>query len=332
MTQKKIDVAILGATGVVGQKAIALLKSSPLFEVKELVASDRRTGQVYGEVVDWREGHCELPSEVAKITLKSFENLTSPFVVSCLPSDMAEIMEPKLAEQGKFIFSNASTFRMQSNVPLLVPEINASHLSLLKNQNTAGKIITNPNCSAVGVTLALAPLKEIGEIMHVSVVTMQSSSGAGYPGVPSLDLMNNTIPHIDSEFEKVTEETKKILGEAGKAATFAVSTHVHRVPVMFGHTATLHVTFKNRVTASEALMAYQKWNQKFPNLFVLHETKGRPQPMRDLKSDDMRAHIGHLRQGDLPNMLGLVVLTHNLVRGAAGAVIANMTAFQQQNL
>jgi aspartate-semialdehyde dehydrogenase len=144
--------------------------------------------------------------------------------------------------------------------------------------------------------------------------------------------MNNTIPHIESEFEKLTEETKKILGGLQKEAPFAVTAHVHRVPVMFGHSATLHITFKNNISCEAALDAYQKWNQKFTDLFVIHETKGRPQPMRDLKSDDMRAHIGHLRRGDLPNMLGLVVLTHNLVRGAAGAVIANMTAFHKQNL
>jgi aspartate-semialdehyde dehydrogenase len=236
-------------------------------------------------------------------------------------------MEPALAQMGKFVFSNASTFRMNDDVPLLVPEINEAHLSLLALQKTKGKIITNPNCSAVGVTLALAPLVELGVIEHVSVVTLQSSSGAGHPGVPSLDLMNNTIPHIENEFEKITEETKKILGSPSSPAKFKVTTHVHRVPVMFGHTATLHVQFKDNIDLASVKNIYAKWNQKFPGLFVMHETKGRPQPMRDLTSDDMRAHLGHLRLGDAPNILGMVVLTHNLVRGAAGAVIANMHTY-----
>lgn len=329
---KKIDVAILGASGVVGQKAIALLQDSPHFHVNEVVASDKRIGQKFQDSVDWRETNCNLPIDVGNLILKNALDCKSPFIVSCLPTEMATILEPQLAAAGKLVFSNASSFRMEKNVPLLVPEINEAHLKLLSDQRTLGKIITNPNCSAVGVTLALAPLMELAAIDHVSVVTMQSASGAGLPGVSSLDLMGNTIPHIENEFQKITEETKKILGLINAPANFAISTHVHRVPVHFGHTATLHITFKESVNPQDAISQFQKWNQKFPDLFLLHDINGRPQPLRDLTANDMRAHIGHIRQGDKPNILGLIVLTHNLVRGAAGAVIANMTAYLKNTL
>ncbi|MDJ1305429.1 MAG: aspartate-semialdehyde dehydrogenase [Candidatus Midichloria sp.] len=321
------SVAILGATGVVGQKAIALLASNPRFNIIELVASDQRIGQTFGEVCDWREPIMSLPQDISKIKLSSAQDLKADFIVSCLPADVAEVVEPALAKQGKIVFSNASAFRMHKNVPLLVPEINFNHLSLLEKQETKGKIITNPNCSVVGVTLALAPLVNLGEIEHVSVVTLQSISGAGYPGVPSLDILGNTIPHISNEVEKITEETKRILGTAENYAGFSVTTHVHRVPVMYGHTVTLHVMFKESVRPEQAIEAYLAWNKKCSELFVIHNKNGRPQSTKDLSHNDMCAHIGHLRQGDKPNIIGLVCLTHNLVRGAAGAVIANMESY-----
>lgn len=317
-------VAILGATGVVGQKAIALLFTNPRFKIIELVASDQRIGQTFGEICDWRESMMNMPKEFAEMKLNDAQNLQAEFVVSCLPDNVAKELEPMLAAQGKIVFSNASTFRMHQKVPLLVPEINEAHLSLLTQQKTKGKIIANPNCSAVGVTLALAPLVKLGTIEHVSAVTLQSVSGAGYPGVSALDILGNTVPHIPNEAEKITEETKKILGDISKNATFAVSTHVHRVPVMYGHSVTLHIMFKEAVTPTKAIAAYEAWNVDYPDLFILHTQNGRPQATKDLRYDDMRLHIGHLQQGDKPNILGLVALSHNLVRGAAGAVIANM--------
>ena len=314
-----IHVAILGATGVVGQKAIALLSSNPNFEIIELVASNERIGKAYREVCDWRE---------PLIRLSDFENLKAEFIISCLPAEIAEKIEPMLAVQGKIVFSNASRFRMEDNIPLLVPEINSQHLSLLKSQTTKGKIITNPNCSAVGISLALAPLMRIGEIDHVSSITMQSVSGAGYPGVSSLDILGNTIPHIEGEAEKITEETKKILGSTNKAASFAVTTHVHRVPVIYGHTATLHISFKQEVDLNLAIKSYKDWNLLGEEeLFILHANLSRPQAIKDLLHDDMRVHISNIRIGDKKNILGLVVLSHNLVRGAAGAVIANMESY-----
>ncbi|WHQ46838.1 MAG: aspartate-semialdehyde dehydrogenase [Candidatus Midichloria sp.] len=321
------SIAILGATGVVGQKVIALLANNPRFNIIELVASDQRIGQAFGEACDWREPIMPLPEKISKIKLSSDQDLKADFIVSCLPSDIAEVLEPALAKQGKIVFSNASAFRMHENIPLLVPEINFDHLSLLRKQKTKGKIITNPNCSAVGVTIALAPLMRLGEIEHVSVVTLQSISGAGYPGVPSLDILGNTIPYISSEAEKITEETKRILGTAENYAEFSITTHVHRVPVMYGHTVTMHVMFKESVRSEQAIESYLAWNKKYSELFLIHNKSGRPQSTKDLAHNDMRAHIGHLRQGDKPNIIGLVCLTHNLVRGAAGAVVANIESY-----
>jgi len=322
-----ISVAILGATGMVGQKAIALLSSNPHFDIIELVASDQRIGQSFQDICDWRELLIPLPKKIAALTMSTIYNLKADFIISCLPSDVAEVVEPILAEQGKVVFSNASPFRLHKNIPLLIPEVNLHHLQLIKKQETAGKIITNPNCSATGASLAIAPLMEVGEIDHISIVTLQSISGAGYPGIPSFDILGNTIPHINGESTKITEETKRILGDIENPAKFAITTQVHRVPVLYGHTITLHVTFKESIKINQALESYDAWNKKYPNLFLFHNENGRPQSSKDLTHDDMRAHIGHLCQGDKPNIINLVCLTHNLVRGAAGAVISNMEAY-----
>ena len=320
-----ISVAILGATGVVGQKAIALLQGLPEFKITELVASEQRIGSKYKDVADWREPLMPMPQAIGEMTLKAAQEVTAEFVVSCLPSDTAEHIEPMLAQKGKIIFSNASAFRMHPYVPLLVPEINKDHLCLLEGQSSQGKIITNPNCAAVGATLAIAPLMSLGAIKHISIVTLQSSSGAGYPGVPSMDLLSNTIPHIEGEADKIVAEVKRILGTPTQRADFDVTAHVHRVPVLYGHTVKLHMHFDRDVTIPQATGCYQQWNQQFPDLFQLHERLGRPQPAKDLRHDDYRIHIGHLSAHK--NVLGLVSLSHNLVRGAAGAVIMNMLAY-----
>jgi len=324
---KKKSVAILGANGLVGQKAIALLHKSQYFEIKELVASEKRIGSYYKDICLWKEELLNLPDEISSIKMSDVNTLKSEFIISCIPSDAAMSIEPMLAKQGKIVFSNASAFRMHTDVPLIVPEINKEHLSVINKQKTPGKIITNPNCSTVGVTLGLAPLLDIGIINHVSVVTMQSLSGAGYPGIPAMDILGNTIPHIESEAEKITEETKKILSSTNNHNQFYVTSHVHRVPVLYGHSITLHVDFQNDIKIEEAVESYKKWNNIHKNLFVLHSSKDRPQVSRDLLHDDMRAHIGNLRKGDRSNILGLVILTNNLVRGAAGAAIRNMETY-----
>jgi aspartate-semialdehyde dehydrogenase len=174
---------------------------------------------------------------------------------------------------------------------------------------------------------ALRPLQDLGVIEHVNVVTMQSLSGAGYPGVPSFDLIGNVIPHISGEEDKIQAETKKILGEVESPARFGVTVHVHRVPVLYGHLVALHVRFASAVTARDVRAQFTAWNEKFPGLFVIHDRPDRPQPARDLSAYDMSFHVGRIKQGDDPRVVGLVSLGHNLVRGAAGAAIANMEAF-----
>lgn len=321
------DVAILGATGIVGQKVIALLQCHKKFKIAELVASEHKKGMQYKQACVWRDPNTILDPKIAEMHLKSLHNIESHFVISCLPSEIASEIELKLSSEGKIIFSNASAFRMQPDVPLLIPEINPHHLALLNKQSAKGKIITNPNCVVVGLSLALAPLLELGQIQHVSVVTLQSTSGAGYNGVSSMDLLGNTIPHIQGEAEKITEETKKILGEPKMPVDFAITTNVHRVPVLFGHTLTLHATFVSPIHQKDALNQYLKWNDIHGELFVLHDDPYRPQATKDLSSDDMRIHIGHIKAGDRDNILRIVALSHNLVRGAAGAVIANMECY-----
>lgn len=323
----KRSVAVLGATGVVGQKVIALLEDHPRYRVSELAASEARIHQRFEDACDWRETLMPMPERLANMRLIDAHRIQSDVVISCLPAESALVLEPWLAEQGKLVFSNASAFRMDPCVPLLVPEVNPDHLNLLPLQKTPGKMITNPNCSAVGIVLALAPLMQISDILHVSAVTLQSVSGAGYPGIASLDILGNTIPHIPGESGKIVAETKRILGDPSLPASFGMTCHVHRVPVVYGHSATLHVTFARKVQVQELWQAYQQANERHPGLYVLHRLEGRPQPIKDLAADDMRIHIGHVQGGDDPSILGLVVLSHNLVRGAAGAVIANMDGY-----
>ena len=212
----KLSVAILGATGPVGQKAITLLENHPLFEVKELAASEGSVGHIYGERVQWKN-EMPLPDAIAKMKIKPLLDVESKWVISALPADIATTIEPALAERGHIVCSNASAFRMDPRVPLLIPEVNAPHLSLLANQPWKGRILTNPNCSTVFLAGPLGVLRSFGEFEHIHVVTLQALSGAGYPGVPSFDLLGNVIPHIGGEEDKIRLETKKILGTATEA-------------------------------------------------------------------------------------------------------------------
>ncbi len=321
----KIDVAVLGATGPVGQKVISMLAEHPRLQVAELAASDARIGKKYGEVVAWKN-EFPLSPEVANLELRPLLEVQSKLIISALPADVALDIEPQLVARGCVVSSNASAFRMQADVPLLIPEVNAAHLALLSRQTGEGRLLTNPNCSTVFLVSALAPLMELGEIEHVSVVTMQALSGAGYPGVASFDLIGNVIPHIGGEEAKIQEETKRILGGLDQPAKFGVTVHVHRVPVIHGHTIAAHVRFRQPVSAATARSAYLQYQEKFSNFLHLHEAADRPQPARDLNSHDMRVHIGRLKQGDDPNTIGFISLGHNLVRGAAGAAILNLEA------
>jgi aspartate-semialdehyde dehydrogenase len=322
---KKIPVALLGATGPVGQKVITLLAQHPRFELTEVAASEGSVGQLYGERVQWKN-EIELPAAIAKLKIKPLLEVEAQYVISALPAEIAQTVEPALAAKGHIVCSNASAFRMDPKVPLLIPEVNLAHLSLLKQQTTSGKILTNPNCSTVFLAGALAPLLSLGEFDHVSVVTMQALSGAGYPGVPAFDLLGNLIPHIGGEEDKIRLETKRILGSPEHVLDFGVTVHVHRVPVLHGHTVAAHVKFKNAVTAEQVLRKFQDVEKASPNFIKLHIAPDRPQPLRDLTPHDMRIHVGRVKQGD-QGVIGFISMGHNLVRGAAGAAIAILDAY-----
>jgi aspartate-semialdehyde dehydrogenase len=329
MNTKKIAVAVLGATGPVGQKVITLLENHHLFEIKELAASEGSVGHVYGERVLWKN-EMPLPDHIAAMTLKPILDVESKWVISALPTDIALAVEPVLAERGHIVCSNASAFRMDARVPLVIPEVNSSHLSLLSNQPWKGKILTNPNCSTVFLAGPLAVLKDLGELNHVDVVTMQALSGAGYPGVPSFDLLGNLIPHIGGEEDKIRLETKKILGKPDESFKVGITVHVHRVPVMHGHTVAAHLHYKDPVSVDLVLAKLKEVEKSNPNFIKVHTAPDRPQPARDLNPHDMRIHVGRIKQGDAPIVIGFVSLGHNLVRGAAGAAIAILEEYINQ--
>jgi len=322
---KKIPVAILGATGLVGQKAIALIDRHPYFYVSEIAASDKRAGQTFERSVCWREVG-PIPASVRTLKLKMAQEVESPYVLSALPAAAAREIEPFLALRGSFIFTNASACRLHHDVPILIPEINLDHLAVLERQKTAGKIIANPNCTTTFIALALGPLMELGVIEQVSVVTMQAISGAGYPGIDSLNIMGNIIPHIAGEEEKITAETLKILGSLEEPASFGITTHVHRVPVVHGHTIALHIHYTDEVELQEVRDIYLRRNEQWPALYSLHDEVDRPQPALDIGYYDQSAHIGRIKQGAQKNIIGLIVMGDNLVRGAAGASLRNMEA------
>jgi aspartate-semialdehyde dehydrogenase len=320
----KIPVAVLGATGTVGQKAIALIENHSQFFVAEVMASERNVGKVYKDACSWREAGSS-SERVNNLIIKSYQDLESKYVISALPSDIAREVEVYLASKGTHVFSNASAFRMNSKTPILIPEINGSHFELTSLQETPGKIITNSNCSTAFLCMALGPLREAGTIKHVSVTTLQALSGAGYPGVSSFDLIGNVIPNIGGEEEiKIAAETKKILGSANTEADFDMTVHVNRVPVVHGHSMSLHIFFEEEVNTDKVYEIYRNMNEMHPGMYQVYTDEFMPQPARCLEWDDQRVHIGRIKQGGSSNVIGLVALGHNLVRGAAGAAVLNM--------
>ena len=323
---QKLPVAVLGATGPVGQKAITLLENHPRFYVAEVAASEGSAGSIYGERVQWKN-EVPLPKRVSKLKIKSLLEVESKYIISALPTDVALTTEPELAKRGHIVCSNAASFRMHEDVPLLIPEVNLPHLSLLSQQKWSGSILTNPNCSTVFLAGPLGVLRSLGEFEHISVVTLQAISGAGYPGVSSFDILGNIVPHIGGEEDKIRLETKRILGTAEKPLQCGVTVHVHRVPVLHGHTVAAHVQFKKPVKDSEVLECLKAAEAKQPEFIKVHTSHDRPQPLRDLHPHDMRIHVGRIKQGDRPDTVGFISLGHNLVRGAAGAAIAILDAY-----
>ncbi len=332
-----IEVGILGATGVVGQQFVARLAHHPWFRPRWLAASERSEGRAYRSVAPWRLA-TPIPDGIGDVTVgPCVPNLGPKVVFSALDASVAGDIEGAFAAAGHIVVSNARNYRMDPLVPLLVPEVNADHLSVLAEQrcqkNWKGAIVTNPNCSTVVLAMALAPLRRF-DIRAAVVSTMQAVSGAGYPGVPSLDILGNVVPFIGGEEEKVESETLKILGgDAGRLPHCAViSAHTNRVPVVDGHTMTVSADLLSKPPLDEVRAALESFvgrpqelelpSAPTPPIVVMKEAN-RPQPRLDADlGDGMAVSVGRLRPCPVLHCR-FVALGHNTVRGAAGAAILN---------
>jgi aspartate-semialdehyde dehydrogenase len=348
MSTERIEVGVLGATGMVGQHFINFLQGHPWFDLTWLGASDRSAGKHYKDAATWHlSGNA--PANVASQIVRESKPGNAPkLLFSAMDASVATEIERAFAEAGHIVVSNSRNHRMESDVPLLVPEVNPDHLKLLVAQSEArgwkGRIVTNPNCSTVVLTMALAPLKEFG-IERVLVTTMQAISGAGYPGVSSIDINANVVPFIGGEEEKMQQETQKILGEfAGdhiKPLAAAVSAHCNRVPVFDGHTIAVSVDLKAKPSMHEVRQAMESFTSapqhrnlpSAPSRPVQYmEEKDRPQPRKDVERDrGMACFVGRLREC---NVLGykFIALGHNTVRGAAGAAVLNAELMHSEGL
>src|ERR1700694_635274 len=351
MSSGRVRVGILGATGMVGQRFVQLLANHPGFIVTALAASDRSQGKPSGEACTWRLVG-DMPTFVKSMVVQSPQPpLDCDVVLSSLPSDIARAAEESFARAGYPVISNASSFRMDADVPLLIPEINSDHLDVLARQRKErgfgdGYIVTNPNCSTIIMALALAPLHTRFGIEAVVATTLQAVSGAGYPGVPSLDGVDNVIPFIDGEEPKMESETRKILGRVGhnnefENAPFAVSAQCHRVNVADGHMVAVRVKLAKRVSIDEvreALSAYQSVPQELrlhsapEHPVIVRDEKDRPQPRMDRDAGGgMSVTVGRLFPDNVLDYR-FVVLGHNTIRGAAGAAILNAELLQARGL
>ncbi|MGB8772412.1 MAG: aspartate-semialdehyde dehydrogenase [Candidatus Korobacteraceae bacterium] len=347
MPQQKIPVGILGATGVVGQRFIQLLEAHPWFEVAWLAASDRSAGQTYGEAVRWRL-KTPIPKRVLQMPVSNAAPEGAPRVIfAALDAGIARELEPQFAEAGCAVVSNSSAFRMEENVPLVVPEVNAAHIALIEKQcwrkQSGGYIVTNPNCSAIGLVMALAPLHQKFGIESLFVTTMQAVSGAGYPGVASLDILGNVIPYIAKEEEKMEEETRKLLGRLAddrvEPATFPMTAHCNRVAVEDGHTESVSVKLKQQAHADELIAAFNEFRSTpqelklplAPAQPVFYDTApDRPQPRFDVdRGNGMTVSVGRLRPCGVLDYK-FTVLSHNTIRGAAGAALLNAELLKVQ--
>ena len=344
----KVSVAVLGATGAVGQRFIQLLANHPTFEIAALTASDRSEGKTYANAAHWviegdvpaaLRGMPLLPT-TAEAVQKNAPAVKAVF--SALPNESAQIAEPAFAQAGMNVFSNASYHRMHEDVPLVIPEVNGDHLALLKHQRAArgwaGGIICNTNCTVSGPAITLRALRDAFGIQRVFCVSMQAASGAGYPGVSSLDLIDNVVPFIKGEEEKLEAEARKLLGNLTAAniapAAFALSAHCNRVPVIDGHMVTMSVETERPVTPEAAAQALREYTCKdvaglptapdYP--IVVRAEADRPQPRRDrMAGNGMSVVVGRIRPEPLFGEHGVkfMTLSHNTLRGAAGGSVLN---------
>ena len=336
---QKIEVGVLGATGMVGQHFVKFLEGHPWFEMKWAGASDRSSGKKYCDATSWRLNGV-MPEGVAKLTVEDCKPGNAPrLLFSAMDASVATEIERAFAEAGHVVVSNSRNHRMERDVPLLVPEVNPDHLQLIPLQQRIrgwkGQIATNPNCSTVVLTMALGPLKQFG-INRIVVTTMQAISGAGYPGVASMDIVANVIPFIGGEEEKMQEETQKILGDFRgdhiEPLAARVSAHCNRVPVVDGHTETISVELSAKPSEKDILEAFASFTsvpqeRKLPSApahpVVYMEGRDRPQPRRDVERErGMTTFLGRLRPCPVFDWK-FVAMGHNTVRGAAGAAVLN---------
>ena len=336
---RKYKVGILGATGMVGQRFIQLLVNHPQFEVSAVAASDRSQGKAYGEACTWRLGG-EMPATVRALPVQPpAPPLDCDLVFSSLPGEIARETEGSFAAAGYPVISNSSAFRMDEDVPLLIPEVNHQHLGLIQQQKPKydrGFIVTNPNCSTIMLALALAPLHAAFGVEATIATTLQALSGAGYPGVASLDILDNVLPYIGGEEEKIESETTKILGRFSDArielAPMAVSAQCHRVNVADGHMAAVRVKLARKASLDEVRASLSSFSSLPQELglysapahpIVVRDEQDRPQPKLDRDAGNgMTVTIGRLKPDSVMDYR-FVALSHNTVRGAAGAAILN---------
>jgi aspartate-semialdehyde dehydrogenase len=346
----RIPVAILGATGSVGQRFIQLLENHPWFQVHEVVASDRSAGKSYEAAADWRL-ESGIPSSVAGLTVRSLgSDLQSRLLFSGLDSSVAGEAEDEYADRGCAVISNSRNHRMAADVPLMIPEVNADHVAALevqrKRRKAGGYIVTNPNCSVMGLAMALAPLERAFGVEAVQVTTMQAISGAGYAGVPSYAILDNVIPYIGGgEEEKIETEPRKILGGWSDGrfqdAAITISAQVNRVPTIDGHLMTTSIRLRGSASAAEVRAALETFTAEPQRLGLpsapkhpIHylEQVDRPQPRLDRdREGGMAVSVGRLRPCPILDFR-FVVLVHNTIRGAAGAAILNAELLEAKGL
>jgi aspartate-semialdehyde dehydrogenase len=345
--QTKIPVGILGATGIVGQRFVQMLEDHPWFEVAWLAASDRSERRPYGEAARWKL-KTAIPRRVAEMAVSPAKPDGAPKVIfAALDSSIAAELEPNFAEAGCAVISNSSALRMQKDVPLVIPEVNPDHVKLIECQSwrrrAGGFVVTNPNCSAIGLVLALAPLHQKFGLQTVMAVTMQAVSGAGYPGVASLDILGNVIPYIAKEEEKMEEETRKLLGNVNASGivmgSFGMSTQCNRVAVEDGHTESVSVKLKQKAAPDGIIAAWNEF-RSVPQALRLPSapeqpvrylgSSDRPQPRFDVDAGQgMTATVGRLRPCGVMDWK-FTVLSHNTIRGAAGAALLNAELLKAQ--
>jgi len=338
--REKIPVAVLGATGAVGQRFVQLLVNHPWFYISELAASERSVGKRYYESCTWIL-ESPFPEAVAGMMVQAVEpKLDARIVFSALPADQARKMEPDFAAQGYWVCSNSSAFRLEADVPIIIPEVNADHLQMLETQKAVrkwdGGLITSPNCTTTGIAMTLKPVDIAFGVREVIAVSMQAVSGAGYPGLSYMDIQDNVIPFIAGEEEKIAQESRALLGRMQNGsrveADFKISAHANRVPVSDGHTICLSLALGKKPSLTEVREALRNFRAPLfktalPSMpaapLILSDLADRPQPRKDRDAGNgMQVTVGRVRPCQVMD-IRLVCCVHNTLRGAAGGAILN---------